>query len=140
FFNMSGKLFLGDAGSYGLAALIGFLAVMTYGHGVTGLYADQIALWFLIPVLDCLRLMLSRHLDGRSPFAGDRNHLHHYLASVMPWRWGLAVYLGMVAIPSIVSVFWPAATLPIAILTAALYFVVIFALARPRVEATAPFA
>lgn len=30
-----------------------------------------------IPVLDTLRVMLIRVLKGKSPFAADRNHIHH---------------------------------------------------------------
>ena len=32
-----------------------------------------------IPVLDTLRVMLVRILNKKSPFAADRNHLHHIL-------------------------------------------------------------
>ena len=32
-----------------------------------------------IPVLDTLRVMLVRIINKKSPFAADRNHLHHIL-------------------------------------------------------------
>jgi len=64
---------------------------------------------FAIPVFDTIRLMTSRLRRGRSPFAGDRDHLHHHLAQ--RWGWpnkGLFIYLAMVAVPNLLTVLWPA--------------------------------
>ena len=33
----------------------------------------------LLPLFDTLRVFCMRILKGRSPFSGDRHHLHHYL-------------------------------------------------------------
>ncbi|MBM3488932.1 MAG: undecaprenyl/decaprenyl-phosphate alpha-N-acetylglucosaminyl 1-phosphate transferase [Alphaproteobacteria bacterium] len=100
-FNLQGALFLGDGGAYALAALLGLLSTHCYGVGFVELPADEIALWFLIPVVDCLRLMASRLLRGHSPFTPDRNHLHHILFRRLSWRWGLVAYLSLVALPAI---------------------------------------
>src|SRR3546814_9811233 len=40
-------------------------------------------LWLLIPVVDCLRLIVTRVAIGRSPFEPDRDHLHHRLMAVL---------------------------------------------------------
>lgn len=109
-FNVRGKLFLGDGGSYGLAALIGGLTMYIYALRFDVLSADQIMLWFLIPVVDCLRLLVFRTARGVSPFAPDRTHFHHYLAARWNWHWGRYIYWGLVIIPNIAAIFWPEIT------------------------------
>ena len=103
-FNLSGRLFLGDSGSYSISAFVGLATIYCYGVGFPVLRADVVALWFLIPVVDCLRLMAVRLARGRSPFSSDQNHLHHILTRWMPWRWGLPLYLALVGLPSLVGV------------------------------------
>ncbi len=106
-FNLRGRLFLGDSGSYALSFIIALLAVYVYDIAFTDLPADLVALWFLIPVIDCLRVMALRAVRGRSPFASDRSHLHHMLYHRMPWRWGLLVYLGLAGVPGLLASFAP---------------------------------
>jgi len=110
-FNLKGRLFLGDSGAYSISIAIGLLAIYAYKVGFDHLPADIVALWFLLPVIDCLRLMVMRMVKGRSPFSSDRNHLHHILLEVMPWRWALTTYLGLVGIPAVFAIMFPALTL-----------------------------
>ena len=95
-FNMRGRLFLGDGGSYTLSAAIAFLTIYIYNQFPVNLPADQVALMFAFPVMDALRLIIQRVRNGVSPFAGDRNHLHHYLWVAVGWPVGLWVYLLLV--------------------------------------------
>jgi UDP-GlcNAc:undecaprenyl-phosphate/decaprenyl-phosphate GlcNAc-1-phosphate transferase len=109
YFNLSGRLFLGDGGSYALSGIFGLLAIYIYNHEFAVLRADHIAVLFAIPVFDTVRLMTSRLRRGQSPFAGDRDHLHHHLAH--RWGWpnkGLFIYLAMVAAPNALTLAWPA--------------------------------
>ena len=84
------KLFLGDAGSL----FIGFWVatyLITYitsapNSTLVNFYSIQlqniplIAISMIsIPVLDMFRVMLLRIISKKSPFAPDRNHLHHIL-------------------------------------------------------------
>ena len=73
------KTFLGDSGSMVIGFLIGSFAVdLTQGTGRT--FPPICALWVVvIPLCDCVSLMIRRRLAGRSMFAADRHHLHHYL-------------------------------------------------------------
>ena len=120
-FNLRGRLFLGDNGSYGLAALIGFLTIYVYNLRFDVLAADQIMLWFLIPVVDCLRVLVSRGLRGQSPFAPDRSHLHHYLAARWTWEQGRYVYWTLIAMPSLAATYEPRLTVALVLLTLAVY-------------------
>ncbi len=124
-FNLTGRLFLGDSGTYSLSIAVGLLAIYCYQTNFATLPADIVALWFLVPVMDCLRLMATRVLRGRSPFTSDRNHLHHILERLMPWRRALPVYLAMVALPNLMALAWPQQTLLWALLTLSYYAVVV---------------
>lgn len=108
-FNMRGLLFLGDAGSYGISAIIGLLAIYVYNHEFVTWRAEHVALLFVVPVLDTLRLITSRALRGGSPFAADRDHLHHHIAFRWGWPRGLAVYLALVAVPNLAALALPQA-------------------------------
>src|SRR5688572_29488055 len=71
--------FLGDAGSTLLGFMLGWLAVdLTQGPGRS--FPPICALWVvLLPLADCVSLMSRRIAAGRSPFAADSRHIHHYL-------------------------------------------------------------
>lgn len=129
-FNWTGRLFLGDAGAYGLGITIGAMAVYVYNVGFTILPADVVALWFLVPVTDCLRLMVTRALAGRSPFGSDRNHLHHILNDLMPRNRALTFYFLLVAVPAALAYAFPEMTLLWALFTVACYCVLVFVGAR----------
>nr|WP_284699569.1 MraY family glycosyltransferase [Sphingomonas lycopersici] len=126
-FNLAGALFLGDGGSYGLAAFIGFMSLVAAGAPNPHNHAasDQIGLIFLLPVLDMVRLMTVRMARGQSPFVGDRDHLHHHLLAAFGWPGGLAAYLMMVVLPSFIAAGAPRNTLTIIALTVVVYFGVI---------------
>lgn len=131
FFNLRGRLFLGDGGSYALSGIFGLLAIYIYNHEFAVVRADHIAVLFAIPVFDTIRLMTVRIRRGQSPFAGDRTHLHHYLA--LAWGWpktGLFIYLALVAIPNILTLAVPRQGLLWLILALAAYIVVLTAAQR----------
>jgi UDP-GlcNAc:undecaprenyl-phosphate GlcNAc-1-phosphate transferase len=106
-FNMRGKLFLGDGGSYGLSAMFGLLAIYAWNHGFADMRADDIALIFAVPVFDTLRLILQRSLQKKSPFTPGRDHLHHYLYTRWGWPKPLPWVLALVAIPNFAAVMTP---------------------------------
>jgi UDP-GlcNAc:undecaprenyl-phosphate/decaprenyl-phosphate GlcNAc-1-phosphate transferase len=136
-FNIRGKLFLGDGGSYGLATLIGCLAIYIYNLRFDVLGADQVILWFMVPVVDCLRLLILRKSRGQSPFAADRNHLHHYLALKWTWDNGRYIYWAMIGAPTALSVLLPKSTPALIGLTFCAYVGLIW-LAAPKSKAAKP--
>jgi UDP-GlcNAc:undecaprenyl-phosphate GlcNAc-1-phosphate transferase len=76
-------VFLGDAGSMMLGALLGFLAIAV-SQGGTGHSVSSVAvLWICsIPATDTLSLAVRRLAGGRSPLSSDRQHLHHLMLDV----------------------------------------------------------
>jgi UDP-GlcNAc:undecaprenyl-phosphate GlcNAc-1-phosphate transferase len=71
------SVFLGDAGSMFLGFALTWYAI-ALSQGEHRALPPAAALWFLmIPIFDAVSMMLRRILKGRSPFAADREHLHH---------------------------------------------------------------
>lgn len=77
--NYQNKVFIGDGGCYLISALIGISFIYQYKYFENFLYGDQIFIILIIPSIDMLRLFLVRILNGKNPFKGDLNHLHHIL-------------------------------------------------------------
>jgi UDP-GlcNAc:undecaprenyl-phosphate/decaprenyl-phosphate GlcNAc-1-phosphate transferase len=131
-YNLTGRLFLGDAGSYSIGATIGVLMIYVYCQTDGALPMLTVVLWLLVPVVDCLRVMVTRLGDERSPLTPDDNHLHHRLAR--HWRWPicLAMYLALVAGPGAVGALWPELTLPMVVLVGTAYLALLWTTRLPR--------
>lgn len=104
-FNMRGRLFLGDGGTYALSVMIGLTSLYAHGIAVSGggISSTQLATLFAIPGLDMFRLIIGRKMRGFSPMSGDHDHLHHRLDRVMGWRLGLPCYLAMAGAPILLA-------------------------------------
>lgn len=109
-YNLMGYLFLGDAGSYALGVTIGLLMIYVHNDADSGLPTLTVFLWLLIPVIDCLRVMLARAATSSSPLSGDRNHLHHRLSRHWPWPVSVMIYLALATLPGLVAALWPELT------------------------------
>ncbi len=94
--NLGGRLFLGDAGTYGIGAFVGLATIWIHRSNI-GLHTIDVVIMFMIPVLDMARLFVFRILRGRHPFSADHNHLHHYLDRSIGWAHGRKVYYAVVA-------------------------------------------
>ncbi len=106
-FNLKGKLFLGDGGSYGLSAMFGLLAIYAWNRGFADMHADDMALIFALPVFDTLRLIVHRISRKLSPFTPGRDHLHHYLYARWGWPKPLPWVLALVAVPNFLAILLP---------------------------------
>ena len=82
------KLFVGDSGSLFLGFWIAYFLVIRINaidydgyYNIFSTKIENLAVLSVaiinIPVLDTLRVMLVRILKRKSPFAADRNHIHH---------------------------------------------------------------
>jgi UDP-GlcNAc:undecaprenyl-phosphate GlcNAc-1-phosphate transferase len=70
------RLFLGSAGAYLLGYNVATLAILSPAKIATAL------LVLAIPIVDGLWRVIDRVRRGRSPFFGDRGHLHFLLADL----------------------------------------------------------
>lgn len=79
------KLYMGDTGSLTLGLIICFLIVSLssfrgYNGFITnGKYIIIVFSSLLIPLLDVIRLFITRIVKHKSPFEADDNHIHHRL-------------------------------------------------------------
>lgn len=119
-FNLRGKLFLGDCGSYGVTFAFGLLATLAHARGEISL--ETLIVWFFVPGMDCLRLLISRPLRKRSPFQGDRDHFHHRLEDKMGKNLSFVTYAAIVALSSLIATLEPKFTLVCLSALSAVYF------------------
>lgn len=76
------RVFMGDAGSQFLGHYLAVAALILVDPARAP-YSPLIVLFLWgIPLLDTLGVMGQRLLEGRSPFVGDRNHIHHKLLAM----------------------------------------------------------
>lgn len=81
------NIFMGDTGSLVVGLILSILCVnfvemsfesLPYAFPFRSSPAMAIAI-LMIPLADTLRIFCIRLINGRSPFAADRNHIHHQL-------------------------------------------------------------
>jgi UDP-N-acetylmuramyl pentapeptide phosphotransferase/UDP-N-acetylglucosamine-1-phosphate transferase len=83
--SIKNKIFMGDTGSLIVGFLLSFFAVKYIVLNSEYLYNPQLGndapilamLILILPLFDTLRMFIIRLLAKKSPFEGDRNHLHH---------------------------------------------------------------
>ncbi len=102
-FNLRGKLFSGSSGAYAASVFVALGAILAYRKSAGTLPAELPVLWFWLPVVDCVRLMVTRAMTGRSPMAGDRDHFHHMLHDSTRRRYALVIYLILLALPGLIG-------------------------------------
>ena len=87
------RVFMGDGGSQLLGLMMGVLTILLTDT-TRGPFSPALALFLLgLPFLDTLGVAGQRVAEGRSPFVGDRSHIHHKLMKV-----GLTHYEAVTAI------------------------------------------
>ena len=79
FLNLNNQMFLGDNGVYVMSTIL--ITSIIYEHNVykNFIYADEIFFLLLLPGIDLIRLTVVRLMNGKNPFYGDRNHIHHLM-------------------------------------------------------------
>jgi UDP-GlcNAc:undecaprenyl-phosphate GlcNAc-1-phosphate transferase len=75
------RIFLGDAGSQGLGFSLAVFAIMLAENVHTALNPTIPFMILGLPLLDTCWVFFRRVSEGRSPFAADKQHLHHLLLS-----------------------------------------------------------
>lgn len=99
-FSENHKIFMGDTGSLTLGFLLSFQILhfwqdgLVWNHSMHNIGIVAIST-LVIPMLDVIRVMMSRLRDKRNPFLPDKNHIHHKLL-----RTGLSGHATMLVILS----------------------------------------
>ena len=85
-FNMyPARIFMGDTGAMSIGFILGYLSLefLILNHGLTSQpwhieNGEILAISILIiPIIDTLRVIVIRLVNGVSPFKADRSHIHH---------------------------------------------------------------
>ena len=104
-FNLRGQVFLGDCGTFGVGFLFALMALACLREGK--LAAETLLVWFFVPVLDCIRVIASRLVRGRSPLRGGKDHFHHILADMFGKRRAMYVYSATILVTSALAALVP---------------------------------
>ncbi len=73
------KIFMGDAGSTTIGFLVGWSLIYLSHRSVNRIVPVEVLWCVALPLMDTAAVMYRRMRCGRSPFAADRQHLHHLL-------------------------------------------------------------
>lgn len=73
------KIFMGDTGSLFLGFSLAIMAVLLTQDASSTVDSMFPALVLIIPIVDTLRVLTVRLLNGKNPFQGDTLHLHYLL-------------------------------------------------------------
>ncbi|MCP3670168.1 MAG: undecaprenyl/decaprenyl-phosphate alpha-N-acetylglucosaminyl 1-phosphate transferase [Gammaproteobacteria bacterium] len=71
------RIFMGDAGSQMLGFCSGAICILVTQKSNTALSPMMAVMVLGLPLLDVFFVMAIRISEGRSPFAPDKNHIHH---------------------------------------------------------------
>ncbi len=86
-------VFLGDSGSNLIGFWVAWVAIYASQSQIYNIEPITI-LWFVaIPLLDCIRLIFSRTLEGKSWSTAGRDHIHHKLMKKFSQRDTLLIIL-----------------------------------------------
>ncbi len=86
------KIFMGDTGSLILGFILTVFAIKFINLNKEFINGEPMAtvgsapilaiILLIVPIFDTLRVFIIRILNGKSPFLGDRNHLHHIMVDL----------------------------------------------------------
>ena len=101
FLNLRSKAFMGDAGTYSVAFFFSYIFIKLFKNSI--LNEAEIVLLLLVPGLELIRVFFIRIINKKSPFRGDRNHLHHYLINKTSLTNALLIFIFLCLIPIILN-------------------------------------
>lgn len=78
FFNIRGKIFLGNSGSSIISIFISLALIYEYNLN-SKILADEIIFLLFFPGLDMIRVTVERIFKRRKVYFPDNSHFHHYL-------------------------------------------------------------
>ena len=78
FYNFKNLAYLGDNGVYFLSFILSYLVIQNYNFD-KNIYVEEIIIVLFIPILDMVRLFITRTILGKNPFMPDATHLHHMI-------------------------------------------------------------
>ncbi|MBR4534704.1 MAG: undecaprenyl/decaprenyl-phosphate alpha-N-acetylglucosaminyl 1-phosphate transferase [Bacteroidaceae bacterium] len=153
FYNVFGrvgrlKIFMGDAGSLILGYVLSYLSIKYTLVCEHDIYTEVNPLLlpmsiFLVPVLDLIRVALTRLMAGEPMFKADRRHIHHVLMSAgLSMHQTLCIILGLVAGFIVLNLWLEQAMVPLTVIFLLdlslfiIFFVVVYSVVHRRESMT----
>lgn len=130
FFNISGKLFLGNSGASILSIILSIYFLKNYNESL--IKFDEIILVYFLIVIDAIRIIIERIIDNKSPFSGDNNHLHHLLTKFFKKEIIFIPYFFLASLPYLNYKLFEFKTYNIFTISILLYFVLLFFLKKNK--------
>lgn len=103
--NSRSKIFMGDAGTYSISFFLSYIFIKLFNSDLIN--ETEVILMLLIPGAELVRVFFIRVLNKKSPFRGDRNHLHHYLLLKMSPTLSLILFISLCSLPTILNYILP---------------------------------
>lgn len=104
YLNYKNLSFLGDSGTLLNSFIISCIFILLYNLKKIP-YADDIAIFMLIPGLDLIRLFITRITNKKNPLNPDRNHLHHLLLIKYSEQKSLIIISMLIILPILLNIF-----------------------------------
>jgi len=99
YFNYKNRIFLGDCGVY-MLTFFSFIYLLRIYNDEKLVTIDELLILFLLPCIDCCRVIFIRILRKKNPLLGDREHFHHLLLK----KYNYAVTLFIILFVSVVPI------------------------------------
>ena len=103
FNNYKSKIYLGDSGSLILAFILGYILIKS--HNILFVKSDIIFSFTIFHFSDMARLIIKRLFNGKHPFSGDNDHIHHRLVKKVNLNYAIIITFGSVIIPLALNIF-----------------------------------
>ena len=99
YLNLKGDLFYGNSGSLTLSSILPYLTLCIYNSRENDIYIFSYISLIIIPILDIIRLFITRLINNKDPFSKDLNHLHHILLDKFSLKVTLIIYNSLCFLP-----------------------------------------
>jgi len=124
-FNLKGRLFAGDGGAYVIGSGVAVLALSIYARRPATVAFDQLMIVFLLPLVDAMRVLISRISRSVTPFRADDSHFHYVLWRRAGEGWAMAIYIALMIAPSVGALACPAFATEILVAAIGIFFVAV---------------
>lgn len=111
-FSKKEKIFMGDTGSMVIGFLLAYQAInfLTVDFNPNFIIQNTkapvyVLALFSFPIIDTTRVFLIRLLNKKSPFAADKNHIHHVLLENGLKHWQIAIVASAFTLSMVLLVF-----------------------------------
>lgn len=91
FFNYKNQAYLGDCGVYLLTFTTFNFLLKIYKNENFKVSLDELFILLILPICDCIRVILLRIYQKSNPFLGDRKHFHHLILNKFSYNFSLFV-------------------------------------------------